>query len=259
MIKKLFLFLISLWILGTGKAWSLEIEGALGIWSQDPWGEIAYKGDALTMDKNLDFDMKDRFYGRLRLNLPLVNFYLGFTPVEFDGEGRKDASFRFGDVVFNGTLPFDSYLSIDQYDIGIFWGIPFLKTATKVATLGFAGINLELGINLRVLDIKAKIEQETVGKEEKSFLIPIPMIYGGLFLDFGRLALEGEVRGMNYQDNHYYDVVVRLKGILLKPVPLGPSLFVGVGYKYQNLELDIKDIEGSLELTGPFFEIGGSF
>lgn len=258
--KRLMVLLFLIFVVSGERAWGLGIEGAIGVWSQDPWGEISYKGDDLTLDKNLGFDTKNRAYGRLKLDLPFIfNLYLAFTPVKFEGQGQKDINFRFGDVTFNGTLPFDSYLSINQYDIGIFWRIPFLKTASKVATLGFAGIDLEFGVNVRVLDIEARIEQEIVGKEEKSFLVPVPMLYGGLFLDLGRLALESEVYGVTYESNHYYDLIVRLKGVILKSLPLGPSLFIGIGYRYQNIEIDIKDIEGSIELAGPFLEIGGSF
>ncbi len=255
------ILLIFLWLGVTVlNCFALGLEAAVGGWHQSPDGEIAYKGDTLSIDKDLNYDSENKIYGRAKIDLPLINFYLCATQMEFEGEGSKNISFQFGDKLFNANVPFTSKLQLNQYDIGVFWGIPFLKTATKAATLGFAGLNLELGLNLRLIDLDASITQETTGiEEDKSLLIPVPMLYTGLGIDFGLIKLEGEGRGITFSGHYFYDLIGRVK-ISFKPLLVGPSLFLAGGYHYQKLKIDdISDITATFKISGPFLEVGGSF
>ncbi|TAL26730.1 MAG: TIGR04219 family outer membrane beta-barrel protein, partial [Nitrospirae bacterium] len=177
------------------------------------------------------------------------NIYLMASPMEFEGNGSKNINFTFGDKTFTNNVPFSSKLQLDHYDIALFYGLPFLKTATA------GKLNAEIGLNARMIDFKAEISQPTTNKSEsKSLNIWMPMIYVGAQLKpVKRFAVEAEARGIAYSGNHYYDIIGRLK---VKPV--GP-LFIAGGYRYEDIKIDESDIKANLKFRGPFIEAGVEF
>ncbi|MEW6674984.1 MAG: hypothetical protein AB1348_03035 [Nitrospirota bacterium] len=78
------------------------LEAAIGLWNQDPQGDIAYKGAALSLENDMKYSEKTRFFGRAKIDMPLIipNIYLMATPMKFDGTGSKDVNFTFGDKTF---------------------------------------------------------------------------------------------------------------------------------------------------------------
>ncbi len=244
-----------LWSVSPG--WALGLEVAAGIWSQDPNGFISYKGDNLTSE-DLGFSQKSKVYGRAKIDLPLINLYLMVTPVKFEGSGTLNRTFTFGGRTFSANIPFSSRLDLNQYDVGLYWGLPFLKAATKTATLGQIGFGMDLGLDVKIVDLEARITQSTL-TEQKSITIPIPMLYVSAGLELWRLAFEAEGRGISYDGSYFYDLLGRVKIKALR-FPLGGSVFVEGGYRYQKIKLsDIGDVTGSLEIGGPFVGIGGAF
>ena len=61
---------------------------------------------------------------------------------------------------------------------------------------------------------------------------------------------EAELRGIEYGDSSYYDLIARLKYKLA-----GPAFLAG-GYRYEQIEIDEKDIFADIEFSGPFAEFG---
>ncbi len=232
---------------------AIGIEASIGAWYQDPEGYVSYKpltsSDRLDIDQNLNYDKETKVFGRLKIDMPLVipNIYFMATPSRFDGRGQK-ASFNFGGKSFTSD-PFDSEVQLDHYDIALYYGIPGLKTLT----LGI--LNVELGLNARIIDFYAKVDQPTTGiTASKSATIPVPMVYAGVQIKpVDLLKIEAEVRGIAYSSNHYYDIIGRLK-----VAPFGP-LFIAGGYRYEDIKMDYSDIESELKLKGPFLEAGIEF
>ena len=232
---------------------ALNIVVGLGYHLSDPEGGFNYKGLVpLDIKSDLKYDKYSAFTGRVKLELPvpfLPNLYVQAMPLRFDGTGAKNIPFQFGDQSFNANVPFTSSLKLDQYDLALYYGLPFLRTATldKVA--------IDLGFNLRMIDFKGEITQAATGfTQSKSQALPVPMGYIGLRLspiDF--LSLEAELRAIGYGGNQYSDGVVKLKTKILK---LG---FFAAGYKFQNIKIDQNDIHADLHFTGPLAEIGIDF
>ena len=114
-------------------AWGLEF--ALGGWYQDPKGTLGYKAlgvdDILDLENDLKYEEETRVAGRLNIDMPLFipNIYLMATPVEFEATGQKDGGFKFGDIVFDPG-PFETKTVLDHLDVGLYYGIPLLETAT---------------------------------------------------------------------------------------------------------------------------------
>lgn len=237
-----------------GTAHAIGIEAAIGAWNQDPRGDISYKGTELDVENDLKYSDKLKIMGRVKLEAPLIpNIYLMATPMEFKGDGSKAANFQFANKTFNVSQPFKSKLRLDHYDVALYYGIPLLKTATANT------LNLELGVNARIIDFKAEVTgtEAVTGNqinESKTLTVPVPMLYvGAQVRPVKWLSAEAELRGIIYGKNQYTDLIGRAK---LKV--LGPA-FVAAGYRYERIKLDISDVKATTTFRGPFGEVGVEF
>jgi len=237
------------------RTYALGLEAAAGFWNQAPSGDLKYSSDTLgegtTLDlkDDLNYNSKSRPYLRVKADLPLFlpNIYLMATPMKFEGKGSKNFDFTFGNRRFNASIPFNSELRADHYDVAVYYSVPFLNTATA------GSLNVELGLNLRIIDFEAKVSQGTLS-ETASYTIPIPMVYAGVQLEpVDLFSIEAELRGVSYSSNSYYDVIGRMK---VKPA--GP-VFIAGGYRYEKIKIDHNDVKASMEFKGPFIEAGVSF
>lgn len=228
---------------------AIGLEAAAGIWSQDPGGDIAYKGATLSLKDDMKYGSKTKFFGRAKIDMPLIipNIYLMATPMSFDGSGSKNINFIFGNKTYTGNVPFTSELRLNHYDIAFYYGIPFIKTAT------LGKLNIDGGLNVRVMDLKAEVTQGGVD-EFKSLMFPVPMVYiGAQVKPISKLSIEGEIRGIAYSSNHYYDLIGRAKYKFFGPA------FIGAGYRYEDIKVDQEDVIGNLRFIGPFAEAGVEF
>lgn len=253
--KKGFFYLSFLVLFSSTRLLAIGFEAAGGLSPISPSGNIAYKGIALDLKNDLNYGKMNSLYGRVKVDLPLFfpNIYLMVTPMKFDGQGKKTASFRYGDLGFSADVSFDSTLKLDHYDGAFFYGVPALKTATA------GKINVELGLNVRIIDFKTEIKQTVISsptpfEQSKSLTLPVPMGYLALQLSpIDLLKLEGEFRGITYSSDHYYDLAGRVKIKAFK------FLFVAGGYKYQTIKIDQNDVKTNLEFGGPLVEVGVEF
>ncbi len=232
---------------------AIGIEASIGIWNQDPSGYIGYKvqneADRIDVNQNLGYGKKTRPIGRVKIDLPffLPNIYVMATPMKFEGTGRKGTDFKFGDKTYRANQTFYSEVKADHYDIALYYRVPFLKGLTKGV------LNVEFGPNIRVLDLSLKVQQENI-TESKKLTVPVPMLYVGIQLQPTKfLKAEGELRGISYSSNHYYDFIGRLKIYPHK------ALFLAGGYRYQELKVKESSVDTKLKLKGPFVEAGFEF
>jgi len=225
------------------------VDAAVGGWAYDPSGDMSYKGDSLDLESDLGFEDKSGAMVRAKFDIPtpLPNLYFMATPMSFEGAGLK--GFRFGDVIFNPYVPFDSKLDINQYDIALFYAVPLLQTASLNT------LNIEYGINVKLLDVEAEIRQDILGlNEKKSLNAPVPMVYlAAQFRPVDALSLEAEVRGISFSGNRFMDYIGRVKLL-----PMGPVTF-SVGYRGENLKIDKDDLDVDVSVQGPFIELGFEF
>ena len=248
--KKLRVFLVVtlLVVMAPAASWAIGVEVAVGMWKQTPTGQLEYDGDTLDIGQDLGItDDELRMMGRLKLDMPgfIPNIYLMGTKMSFSGASSED--FTYGS--YNYTLDTQTDLVLDHYDIAFYYGLPFLST------LSDDKLNMELGLNIRMMDLSAKIEETlTEHVEEQSITAAVPMLYGGLQIrptdEFG---FEFEGRGISYGGNEYYDAIARVK---LKPA--GP-VFIALGYRYESIKVDEDDIMVDMVFEGPFVEAGFEF
>ena len=236
-------------------AYAFGVEIAAGAWKQSPSGSLAYEAldpnDFLDVENDLKYQDETRPFGRLKIDMPsfIPNIYLMATPVEFEGEGIKSVDFNFGGELISGNIPFYSKLNLNHGDIALYYGIPGLEAATADM------LNIDVGINVRIYDLEARIVQESNGIDiTESATVPIPQVFLALqFRPTDFLALEAEGRGISLGGNKAYSLIGRLRLNVFGP------LFLTGGYRYDKIDADEEDVIIDTDISGPFAEVGLAF
>jgi outer membrane protein len=235
----------------------IDIEAAVGGWQQTPSGDLSYdsgvlEATLLDLEDDLGLEEEIRVTGRLKIDIPVIpTVYVVAAPMEFEGD-VESVGFNFGGKDFQaGSI--SSKLTLNQYDIGLYYGIPFLKTAT------LEKLNIDIGLNVRIMDITAEVTGQTTlagihETESESIMAPIPMLYlAAQFKPVDRFALEVEARGITNGDEKIYSLVGRLKVKVL-----GPAFAAG-GYRYDVIDIDEEGLVINTTFGGPFLEAGVQF
>ncbi len=226
------------------------VEAGLGYWNQSPSGTLSYKGEPLDLRNDLNFGDKSQVFARVKVELPAVfpNVYFMATPMSFDGTSQLTRQITFGDVTFSANETLQSKLTMDHYDLALYYPIPLLKTATLNT------LSIELGLDVRYIKFDSTITGSVSGVSSKNTNIYIPMIYAGILVSpISSFSIEGEFRGFVEGTKHYYDYIGRLK-----VMPFGP-LFISAGYRSEQIKIDESDVKADANFKGPFIEAGVSF
>jgi outer membrane protein len=232
-------------------AGAVGLEFAIGGWMQDPSGTLGYKpsseADLLDVQENLKYEEELHYSVRAAVHMPyfIPSIYLMASPMEYYATGDTEDGFTFGDSTFDSGT-FHSELDSTIVDIGLYYGFPFLRTAT------FHRLNFDVGLNLRLFDYDLTLSQsETKLTEEKSGTIPIPMVFLAIqFRPLESLSFEAEGRGTSYSGNEVYSLIGRLEYKFFGP------LFIAGGYRYEESKLDEDDLQTDTTVSGPFLELG---
>jgi outer membrane protein len=249
------LFILSL-IVVPYRAFALGLEAGVGYWKQTPSGTLEYNPagtvtttDTLDLKNDLNFESKSRPFVRVKAELPLIlpNLYFMATPMSFEGTGSKLVNFTYGGQTFNAGVPIQSKVKMDHYDLALYY------TFLDILTLG--KVNLDLGLNVRVISFEGTVNQAALGlTASKSLSLYAPMIYAGLQIKpISAFSIEAEGRVIALGGNHYYDFIGRLK---VKPI--GP-LFIAAGYRSETIKIDTDDVKTDIKFAGPFAEVGVTF
>ncbi|WP_457641474.1 TIGR04219 family outer membrane beta-barrel protein [Persephonella sp.] len=254
--KSIFSFLGIFSIFGVSQAVPMiEGEVSAGYIQQKPSGWVQYKGDQVDVKDDLKIGDEDSYFFRAKLEHPvplLPNIAFQYVKMDFSGTGRITKSFRYGNKVVTVGDTVYSNIKMDHYDVTLFYNLPFVGLAT-------AGIlDIEFGLNVRVLDFKANVKTETSAIDETaSVTAPIPMIYGAIEISpISLLSIKAEGKGVAYNGNSYYDLSGELR---IKPItiPLAVDFFIGLGYKYERLKIDdIDDVSTDIKIKQPYVTAG---
>ena len=257
MIRRIALLCVVCIIAAYSDARAVGLEMAVGGWGQSIGGTLSYSDssipDVIDLDNDIRFDDETKVIGRVKIDMPLVipNIYLVAAPMEFEGTGSKSTTLNFGDITFDASANLNSKITLNQYDVGFYYGLPFVKTATMDK------LNVDVGLNIRIADFEAEITGASGGTtvtETKSLTLPIPMLYVGVqFEPISALAIEAEGRGIAVGDNRLYSLIGRVRYNFAGPV------FLAGGYRYDKLEIDEDNVDAEIDFQGPFVELGLKF
>jgi len=116
-------------------------------------------------------------------------------------------------------------------------------------------LNVELGINARVIDFEGRVNQPTTDVSTSKMLpIPVPMVYYGIQVKpVEDISIEAEAQGIAYDSNSYLDIIGRVKVKIYGPA------FIGTGYRYEAGKIDESDSQADVNFKGPFVELGLNF
>lgn len=253
--QRILWLVLLIWSISLTSAQAIGLEAAAGVWQQTPSGDLSYKaesvGDVLDIDDDLNYDAETKMQLRAKIDLPLFlpNIYLLAAPAEFEGDGEKSVSFTFGDETFDADAGFHSKLTYNQYDVGLYWGLPFIQTAT------LGKLNVDVGLNLRFLDLEAQLDQPDTGISEKQdATLVVPQLYVGVQIEpVDWLAIEAEGRAISISDNNLYSLIGRVRFKVFGPA------FAAVGYRQDHIDIDEDDIDAEFDIQGPFIEAGLKF
>ncbi|WP_027360736.1 TIGR04219 family outer membrane beta-barrel protein [Desulforegula conservatrix] len=222
---------------------TLLVQAAAGGWYASTSGETGYKSSSdISLDDNLGYDETTTLEGRIKAYLPVFpNIYIMGAAVNMDEKGDQ-AGFNFGGSTFND--PFTSEMNINQYDMALFWEVPFLS----LATLG--NLRVEGGLNMRMIDTDMEIK-DSVKKVSKDTQTWVPMLYGaGAISIFGGLSVEAEARVSSYDNQQWFSGIARIKQ------DIAHIMFISGGYRYDDIDMDTDGLRLDTEIKGPFIEFG---
>ncbi|MFZ1982923.1 MAG: TIGR04219 family outer membrane beta-barrel protein [Desulfatitalea sp.] len=255
MLRQSVLVALLIWVGSPSAVQAAGVELALGAWQQNPSGDFSYKAvgpeDLLNVEDDLRYDTENRVQGRVKIDMPAFfpNIYLMAAPTEFEATGQKDVDFSFGDQTFQGSIPFFSKFTFNQYDVALYYGVPFIRTAT------LGKLNVDLGINVRIVDLEVQVRQESTSLEESyDIVVAVPQVYiAAQLTPVEWLGIEGEGRGIAINDNAMYSLIGRLRFKLFGPA------FIAGGYRYDIIDVDEDDVVADFTIQGPFAEVGLKF
>jgi len=248
---------------GSSKAgFLIDFEASVGAIQQKPSGYVSYKptSDADKIDIKNDAHVGDKTkpWAKFKFEHPIPiipNIKLAYMPMKFDGSGVLSRSIKWGNHTYNADYSLS--VKLDRVDTTLYYNLPFINTATA------GKLDVELGLNVRTIMFDGKLNGTATGQkvsESKSITLPIPM--GHLAAEIkpiNQVSLLGEFNYISYNKDTYYDYTagLRLNSHGLISTPLKP--FIEVGYRYEKLKLDEKDVKTDLKIKGGYALVGVRF
>ncbi len=238
----------------------LDIDLSVGTANRTPSGTVEVGGGGSTpTSANLkdDLNLGDHadLVGQLKVKhaIPFIpNFYINYLPMSFSGDKTGTSNITYGGQTFQANTLLHTELTLNAVDVGLFYDIPLIKTAT-------AGIiDPEIGLNVRSLSFSGKLTGTVGGVAnttvEKTASIPVPMLYIGLGVyPIHLLSFNAQYKALSLGGNSITEWGVEMG---IHPMPV---LYLALGYSTQNITLDTDNIKTSIGFSGPYAAIGASF
>lgn len=212
----------------------------------DPLGPASVQA----FEDNREFDEGSRSFGQVMVDISqyLPNICVMVAPIKYEGTHIDNMRLDFGDESFKDDIASDSKVALNDLDIALYYGIPFVKTVSHDR------LNIDLGINVRTIDFEGDIEQDSIGQASEGFILPIPMVFAAMqFHPVDALALEAEGRGISIGGKKSYGLIGRLRWSTYR------SIYAAGGYRFSKYEIDHDGVAVDAAISGPFVEAGLSF
>lgn len=230
----------------------LRGEIAFGAFLFEPSGNHSYTktktGTVLDLESDMNLEDDNAFYGRLKLeglgDLPGVS--LNASILESEGKGSK--AFTYGDQAFVSSSAFDSKVTLQNYDLTVFYNLKGLSTAT------LGRIKVDLGAALRWFDAEGRISQSS----SSSVIVNETDYSLALYADLLVRPLEGlelavEWKGFSFSEAEFSNLTGRISYQVLGP------MFVSGGYMMENMTIDQNGFKLDIDTKGAFIEAGYRF
>jgi outer membrane protein len=202
------------------------------------------------LEDDREFDEASRSFGQVMVDMSqyLPNICVMMTSINYEGTHINNMRLDFSGESFKDDVSLDSKATLNDLDIALYYGIPFVKTVSHDR------LNIDLGINVRTLDFEDTIEQNSSGQASEKLSLPIPMVFAALqFHPVDALAIEAEGRGISIDGKKSYGLIGRLRWKTYGPI------YAAGGYRFSRYEIDNDGMVVNTVINGPFVEAGLSF
>lgn len=215
----------------------LSIAIGAGVWNETPDGGIRKITETtdVSVKDNLFWTEESQGYlfATLEHPIPLLpNVRLNYVKLDHTGNGTT--AFDFEGVSFSGNVA--NEFSIEQTDLLLYY-----EVLDNV-------VSLDLGLNVRLLDISYSIADDNANATSGSVSAPVPMLYGLIgATPWPGVLLSAEGSFISYSGSTVSDFNAK--------IAYTTNFFVGfeAGYRTQTIELDdVDDTTANLDFKGPF-------
>jgi len=231
---------------GQSHAGLTGLSAGAGIWKASPSGTFrpGQGSDHIDIEDDLQLNSSGNLLLWLDWDhlLPAVpNLQVRYTRVSLDGSGTVNRSFNFRGLTIFGSEDVDTEFELDQLDLIAYYG------------LWLPLIDIDLGLNFKVLDGQIQATRQTTGETERvSFTGVVPLLWARAEtnLPFTGSYMGAEIGAIAYSGNSMLDTTLRL--VYRNSLTLG-DVGVELGWKRQQIRLD--DFDGTdvdVRLQGPY-------
>lgn len=229
---------------GSASADLLGLRAGIDYWKYDISGSARYKtrNSANNLDVNQDLGYDDgsanSFYLVLEPPIALLpNARLRYTDIDEDADGRLTKTVVYGNTTFLFNEAVSSEFDLKQTDITLYYS-PLDNI-----------VSLDLGLNGKYIDSKARITGATSGTEEANVSGWVPMVYLGVAADLPLTGLSVGADGSftRYDGSDFYDYSLR--------ATYSTPWLLGIDVGYRKLKLNLDDFDDSfadVEFDGPY-------
>jgi len=209
-------------------------------WHSSITGDIKKGTGSLDFENDLGYGSKETnsfIWAYIDHPLPfLPNLKIQQTNFSDRASGTINKSVTFSGKNFSISDSVNSSITLDQVDI-----IPYWRVLDN-------WVNLDIGLNIKVIDGNVKIDSATQHANEDLNVI-LPMLYTKARFDLplSGLSVEGDMSYVGYSGNKFSDI----KAGVVYETNFG--LGATIGYRQQNITLDdIDDTYGEIIIKGAY-------
>ena len=232
---------------------ALRGEVAFGAYLFEPSGSHSYSenssGTSLDIDSGMNLDSDNAFYGRAKFEglggFPGVS--INAALINSEGDGTSSSSFSYGGETFN-TGSYDSEMTLQNYDLSVFYSIKGITTAT------LGKVKIDVGGTFRWFDAECELSQASgpsVSVNETDYAV---CLYADLLVrPFRGFEIALEWKGLSFSDTEFSNITGRATYQVFGP------FFVGGGYSIEHMDIDQNGFKLDLDTEGAFLEAGYRF
>lgn len=219
-----------------------------GFWRAAPSGELEDEnGNRADVDDELGLDAESTGFLWVAFEHPLPvlpNVKLQYTPLSFEGEGNLESTFTVFDQTFAVNEAVTTDAELNQFDLIFYY------------ELLDDGLNLDVGVNIKVVDARIEVTSQTTGDTAReSLTAPLPLLYlhGAVDLPLD-LTVGLEASGLAYSGNRVIDARAYLGYTFAK------VFTIEGGWRHLQIKLDdIDDASLDLQVSGPYAGVSLDF
>jgi outer membrane protein len=232
----------------------INAEVGAGVWAPEMSGTVGYGTNATTnqidfSDMGLDDGKADNtyLYADFSHFIPFVpNVRLEQVSYEISGTSTASLNWNGNNISTNSSTD----ITMNQTDMILYWGVPFVSTAT-------AGVlDINFGLDAKTID-----GEITLGNDKATFDATLPLVYTNarIQLPFLPLNIEGTMKTISYDDASISDNEIKLSGVMDLTVV---DLKVDLGYRMQNITIPdslVDDFDADIDTKGYFLGVSAKF